>query len=178
MSHEDHVTEKWKNALKAKLLDLSVLCPLDQSCIMSHISSNKETQLVDVIRIISFLRLITPGTNNVCSTNYKILVVFVCYSPCSEAAFFTEFKFLKAKTFFLNYTATLFLGYIKKSFFMNMNVFLLEHLVYVCVFIYVRISVCACACMLVTLSNCVYSCVSIHVMFKSIGVRASFMCLS
>ena len=59
---------------------------------------------------------------------------------------------------------------------MNMNVFLLEHLIYVSVFIYVRISVCECVCMHSTLSNCMYACVSIHVTY-AIVVRVSFVCL-
>ena len=60
-----------------------------------------------------------------------------------------------------------------------MNVFLLEHSLYVCSFMY------ACPCvhvfgfwMYATLSNSVYTCVSIHVTFKSIGVRVSFMSLN
>ena len=44
-----------------------------------------------------------------------------------------------------------------------------------CVFIYVRMF--ACVCMYASLSNCVYACVFMHVTFKSIGVRVSFMCL-
>ena len=46
-----------------------------------------------------------------------------------------------------------------------------------CVFIYVHMSVCVCIFMHAALSNCVYASVSIHVAFKSIGVRVSFMCL-
>ena len=60
----------------------------------------------------------------------------------------------------------------------NINV---EHLVFwhVCcvwVFIHVHMSVCAYIWMHATLSNCVHACVSIHVTFKSIGVRL-YACL-
>ena len=60
---------------------------------------------------------------------------------------------------------------------MNMNVFLLLHLVHVYAFSYVCISVCVCVCMLATLYNCVYACVSINVIFNPIGVRLLFLCL-
>ena len=61
---------------------------------------------------------------------------------------------------------------------MNMTVFLLEHLVHVCVFIYVRISVRVCVCIQATFSNSVYAFVSIYVSFKSTDVRVSYMCLT
>ena len=45
----------------------------------------------------------------------------------------------------------------------------------VCSFIYACI--CVSVCMHASLSNCVYVCVSMHVSFKSMGVRVSNMCL-